>query len=674
MRRWADLPIGKKLFTVVGIMAVLVAGELFTVRFAMRTLSAVRAFVAGEGEWSKAQKNAVLSLQRYVHSHAAEDYDSFLAQLEVPAGDHRARVELLKPTYDGLVVREGFSAGNIHPEDIDPMVELLRRFHSVSYISRAIALWTQADALLAELRHTADEFHARALAGAINDETERMVLAKIDTLNSTLTGVERGFSNSLGEGSRWLEKILLFVLALAVLMAETVGLSLAFFTSRAISRGLAELTETARRIGRGELTHRAQVSGQDEIGQLGRSLDEMGDMLQRLYDQLEQRVMERTAELARLARENAELADKAQASVIARDEFISIASHELRNPLAPIVMALQLMQQKDPSLFVAERTVIERQMKHVVRLVDDLLDASRITRGRVDLHKERLQLNQVVRLAVEMSAPVIEEKNHSLWVQVDPDLWIDGDPVRLGQVVSNLLTNAAKYTEPGGRISIHGQRVGSAVTLRVRDSGMGIENKTLPHVFDLFVQETQAIDRSQGGLGLGLTIVRSLVLLHGGTVSAASGGRGQGSEFVVSLPASPTPETHTASKAAPLRTTTTCCILAVDDNADALEMLRECLKSLGHDAHCAKDGSEALRLAEQVGPTVAVLDIGLPEMDGYELARRLRHMFGNIRLIALTGYGQPSDRQRAAEAGFDVHLVKPVSMTALFKAIETGVA
>jgi PAS domain S-box-containing protein len=369
------------------------------------------------------------------------------------------------------------------------------------------------------------------------------------------------------------------------------------------------------------------------------------------------------------------LREVAEAANRAKDDFLAMLGHELRNPLSPILTALQLMKLRGSDDCERERTVIERQVTHLTRLVDDLLDVSRIARGKVELKEETFEIAEVIAKAVEMSAPLLEQRSHALEVEAPRrGLTVIGDSTRLSQVISNLLTNAAKYTPAGGRITIRAAEQNQEVTVRVRDTGIGIAADVLPTIFDLFVQERQASDRSQGGLGLGLTIVRNLVERHGGVVSAHSDGLGCGSEFLVRLP-----KTGALSVTqADLRRTATPCdrqrvasapleILVVDDNHDSAEMLAEALKAKGHRARVAHDAPSALLLARERCPAVAILDLGLPVMDGYELAARLRELpgLGTIRLIALTGYGQESDRQRTRAAGFYHHLVKPVDFQTL---------
>ena len=359
-----------------------------------------------------------------------------------------------------------------------------------------------------------------------------------------------------------------------------------------------------------------------------------------------------------------------------KDEFLALLSHELRNPLAPIVTAAQLMQRHGDVATPLEREIILRQATHLVRLVDDLLDVSRVTRGLVTLTRRPLELADIVAKAVETVAPLLEERQHQIEIAVPPHgLLIEADEVRLTQVVSNLLTNAARYTPLGGRIEVLATRDERHAVLRVRDNGVGIDPSLLPHVFDPFVQGARGMDRVQGGLGLGLALVQTLVTLHGGTVSAHSEGPNRGSELVVRLPVvdrrvadSPSPDaTPAAGDGRPRRS-----VLVVDDNRDAAMMIATLLRNAGHDVRVAHDPTLALATAITFRPQVAILDIGLPIMDGYALARELRAMLGAEAptLIALTGYGQEHDREKSEQAGFSGHFVKPVDSETLLASLD----
>jgi len=360
-----------------------------------------------------------------------------------------------------------------------------------------------------------------------------------------------------------------------------------------------------------------------------------------------------------------------------KDEFLALLSHELRNPLTPILTAAQLMELRGHVSARRELEVIIRQARHLVRLVDDLLDVSRVARGKVTLTRRPLELASVVAKVVEATAPLLEERRHTLVLSVPATgLSVDADEVRLTQVVSNLLTNAARYTPSGGHVEVTARRDGDEVVLRVRDSGMGIGPALLPKLFEMFVQGAQGRDRAAGGLGLGLALVRSLTTLHGGTVSAHSDGPGRGSEFVVRLPAStcvssadsvrPSEQRALDARGRGRR------VLVVDDNRDAAQMVADLLASAGHEVQTANDPSEALSLAETFRPQVAILDIGLPVMDGYTLGRELRARLPHSppTLVALTGYGQGEDKRRSKEERFAFHLVKPIDAKVLLNLLD----
>jgi len=354
-----------------------------------------------------------------------------------------------------------------------------------------------------------------------------------------------------------------------------------------------------------------------------------------------------------------------------KDEFLAMLAHELRNPLAPIRSTLEVLRLhkiEDPRLQKAYAT-IDRQVGHLARLVDDLLDVSRITRGKIRLYKEVVELGTVVGHAVEMVRPHVEARNHELMVSLPVrPVRLEADETRLTQVLFNLLENAAKYTEPGGRIWLTAEPEDGHVVVRVRDTGMGMAAELVPKVFDIFAQGERTLDRSQGGLGIGLTLVRGLVEMHGASVQAISPGPGQGSEFVVRLPVMPgSPPDRPVPAEVRVPGARAARILVVDDTADVAESLAMLLESLGHEVRLACDGAQALEAARSWRPEAVLLDIGLPGMDGYEVARRLRREpgLGPLLLVAVSGYGQDEDRRRSHEAGFDHHLVKPVSQVVL---------
>jgi PAS domain S-box-containing protein len=357
-----------------------------------------------------------------------------------------------------------------------------------------------------------------------------------------------------------------------------------------------------------------------------------------------------------------------------KDQFLAILAHELRNPLVPIRNGLQILNLAGDDRSVAEnaRSIMDQALNQLVRLVDDLLDVSRITTGKLKLRKERVELAAVVRSAVESTRPLIDEQGHHLSVRLPPTpVLLDADPTRLAQVFSNLLNNAAKYSEPGGHILLSSESEGDEVIVRVTDRGIGISADHLPRIFQLFAQVETASDKSQGGLGIGLSLVRGLVEMHGGTIEARSGGPGRGSELIVRLPqAKPDPlsnsqaEELNSQKTSPMPKYR---ILVVDDNRLSVQSTAMALRLMGHDLATACDGVEGIELARTFRPDVILMDIGLPEMNGHETARRIRQQPGgkDIIMIAVTGYGQEEDRQRSLGAGFDHHLVKPLNFAEL---------
>ena len=355
-----------------------------------------------------------------------------------------------------------------------------------------------------------------------------------------------------------------------------------------------------------------------------------------------------------------------------KNEFLALLAHELRNPLGPIRHAVTILRARTPSADELQwaTSIIDRQTERMTRLVEDLLDVSRITRGTIQLRREQVDIAAVLRAAVEGSSALIERSHHQLNVTYPGEpLYVDGDATRLTQIVANLLDNAAKYTDRGGRIWLSGEREGNLAVIRVQDSGIGIPSELLPRIFDMFTQAGMSLDRTQGGLGVGLSLVERLVKLHGGTVSAYSAGAGKGSEFTIRLPAAqgqkaPAPERREEGIGPPANR---CRILVVDDNEDSVDSLAMLLRLLGHEVQTASDGETAVAVAEAFRPDVAILDIGLPKVNGYDLAKQIRERpwAKNIVLVALTGWGQDAHRRRSTEAGFNHHLTKPVELDVL---------
>ena len=437
------------------------------------------------------------------------------------------------------------------------------------------------------------------------------------------------------------------------------SLAAVLLISRSLSRDLAAAAKAAQAVAEGRLVSpvRTYVA---ETHRLHQSLAAAAALLQE-----HERERERELRRADAARDEADHANRT------KDHFLAILGHELRNPLAPAFNAVELMKMRDPTTFKREREILERQIGHMVGLVNDLMDVSRLARGKVHLRPTEFELRAAVDRAVEMTKTLVEQHEHTLSIDVARTGFpLHADQDRIVQVLRNLLTNAAKYTPSGGHIIISARLDGDMACISCEDNGPGVSAELAPVVFDSFAQGPRTLDRRLGGLGLGLTLARNLTELHGGTIAHEDRGAERGSRFIVRLPLSSSLSRPAAAEGAAPRSITALRILVVDDNEDAADVLREGLEVSGHTVWIALDGNAALTVAAETAPEVAVLDIGLPGMDGYELARRLRRAYPLIRLIALTGYGQRSDVDAAVRAGFDAHCTKPVSLATLLEQIE----
>ena len=406
------------------------------------------------------------------------------------------------------------------------------------------------------------------------------------------------------------------------------------------------------------LSARLQLAA-DDLEARGKEMEHANEELRIINEELQTANDQLNARLREL--------DDAQEASRHKDDFLAMLAHELRNPLAPILSAMRVigLRPDDAGAVRRAREIVERQVRRQARLLDDLLDVARAARGKIQLRRGPTTLDAVIADALETTRARIEARGHDIVVSLPATpVAIDVDGTRLSQAVANVLDNAAKYTASGGRIEVTGSRDGRQAVLRVHDTGVGIAGDMLTRIFDLFTQVETSLARTQGGLGVGLTLASTLVEMHGGSLEAASEGEGRGSEFTLRLPLAEAEAAPAAASSAP--GTSGRNILVVEDNADAREMLRVALELDGHHVEVAADGLEGVETALRLHPDVALVDIGLPGLDGYEVARRVRESLGDdVRLIALTGYGQAEDRRRTREAGFDAHLVKPVDQEML---------
>ena len=449
---------------------------------------------------------------------------------------------------------------------------------------------------------------------------------------------------------------------LLVVLCAALGFALVLATrlQRSITKPIQDITDAARRV----------IERHDYSVRVPSKSDHEAGVLADAFNQMLAEIDRRTQVVATEMSTRIQAEEALRAADRRKDEFLATLAHELRNPLAPVRNAVEILKAKksaDPAVSFSQ-DVIARQVTQMAHLLDDLLDVSRITRNKLELRKQPVALASLIDAAVETSRPLIDAGGHQFERVLPQPVYIDGDPMRLAQVFSNLLNNAAKYTPKGGQITLTADRHGDEVVVSVRDNGIGFSPDMRPRLFEMFSQATPALERSQGGLGIGLSLVKSLVEMHGGSVDAKSDGPGTGSEFIVRLPvmapdSAVMPGVVQAGTNPPARKRR---VLVVDDLRDTADSLGSLLRILGHEVHVAYDGEQGIATAHRVRPEVVLLDIGMPRMNGYEACRILRNDFGNgMLVVALTGWGQDDDRRRSAAAGFDRHLVKPVGPEAL---------
>lgn len=469
-----------------------------------------------------------------------------------------------------------------------------------------------------------------------------------------------------------------YTVVLVCVMIASLGLAsfIAFWLRGAVTKPIFAVTDVARQVMQSrDFSLRAEKFTEDEIGVLVDAFNDMLSEVERRAKALEasNRSLEREMTERQAAEDALRLADRR------KDEFLATLAHELRNPLAPLLNSLNILRspQQDPVVHDRAQSVMERQLKQMVRLVDDLLDVSRITTGKLAISKVCIDIQSVIRDAVESSSTFIKERGHELTLDIPEEpVYIKADPIRLAQVFSNLLNNSAKYTNPGGSIQFAASVINDGVHFTITDNGIGIEPDMLNNIFDMFTQVDQTLERAQAGLGVGLALARHLVELHGGQLQVSSPGTGCGSTFSLRLalaepPASASTRTSQSTDSSGQRRR----VLLVDDNVDFVSTLKILLSTMGHDIRIAHDGVTAQSVAREFQPEFAFLDIGMPGMNGYDLARHLRQSpeTANAILVAVTGWGQDKDRQLSKSAGFNHHLVKPVELSQVMEIIEAGV-
>lgn len=652
---WRDLSVSTKLYAVVGLMATLIALELFTLMFAMGTLSSVRAFVNGEGVWSKAQKNAIQSLYLYAIYEDEKFYQEFHKNLEIPKGDRIARREILKPDYNHQLVRDGFIQGGNHPDDIDGMISLLRRFHEVSYLRDAIIAWTSADLLIDDLNRVAEDIRNGVLSKGSDSEKLRQSMNRLAEINAEITDLESVFSDSLGAGSRWLEGLLASILVLTVLTIESTGLLLTFRFGKTLNASLKELMSTAKSVGQGDFSQRATVHSNDELGQLASAVNTM-------IDDLKKNIGERKI---------------AESANQVKSLFLANMSHEIRTPLGVILGFAEVL--RDPQISQEDRLkyleVIDRTGKNLSRIINDILDISKVESGHLELEQSKFNIEDLLyelRVLFQLQA---QERGNILEFKIDDTALdvVNTDRLRLQQILMNLISNALRFTN-NGRISIHYSSTNTELRFRITDTGIGLKDDQKEKLFALFTQADQSTTRKYGGTGLGLVLSKKLAQLLGGDVILESTEEGKGSTFLATVNNGAVDALKSGAAAStvdhnPLGVLRGKRVLVVDDSEENKILLRVYLSKAGLEVESAVNGAMGVEKALKNNFDLILMDIQMPIMDGYTATENLRANGYDKPIIALTANAMKEDRQRSIEAGCNDYLTKPIDSSRLLNTI-----
>jgi signal transduction histidine kinase len=646
-KQWKTLSVSRKLYAVVGVMAVLIATELFTLLFAMNILSAVRAFVGGEGLWSKAQKGAVLEIQNYARTRDEKYYQAFQEHLKVPLGDHAARLEMEKPEMDMSVVTQGFLQGQVHPQDIVPMVKLMRRFNEVSYLREAILAWEKADQQIFDIIKASEQLHQLIRQPGpekASDEEVQALMDKILVINKEATEFENQFSATLGEASRWLESTLMILLIIAVITVESTGLLLTITFSKGLTRVLNELNAFAKKVGSGDFSKKVPVRSQDELGHLAEALNKMTEELQEMHS--ERQLAERSNQVKSL--------------------FLANMSHEIRTPLNAILGFADLL--KDPSLPRGESKkyleIIERTGLGLLTIINDILDISKVEAGKLEIEKAPCSPRQLATDLESMLRLRCEEKGITLtFKMIDLPQRIITDPSRVKQILINIVGNAIKFTSRGG-VKVTLLTRAEKLICTVEDTGVGIPLESRHRLFQPFSQVDLSIRKQYGGTGLGLILSRRLAKLMGGDVLLKYSESGRGSVFEVSIAfeADTTAEATTKRQRLPSGNSLSLHgkrILIAEDSLDNQLLAQQYLLKEGAEVIIANNGLEAINAMTLNSFDLVLMDMQMPVMDGYTATLELRDKGFKTPIIALTAHAMKEDLKRCLHSGCDDYICKP---------------
>jgi len=664
-----NISIARKLYFTVGIMGLLIATELGTMTFAIKTLSSVRAYVGAEGLWSKAEKDAAYTLQKYGRSHNENDYLEYLNFLKVSLGDSKYRMELMKKHPDLHIAREGLLEGRVHPDDIDGAIKLFTRFSNIYYIHKAIVIWAKGDSLMSQLIATGEELHKEITATNSSPERITAILNKIDPINDNLTKLEDEFSYTLGAGSRWLASLILKLLLGIVLTVEICGLSLTIIVSRGIAKGLNEIILSADKIAAGNFRNRAKVFSEDEIGILARSFNDMAEKLERNINALI-----RSEDNLKISKNFAEQ------SLSVKEHFLANMSHEIRTPMNAVMGFTTLLEHSN--LDERQHEIVHAMKisgQTLMTIINDILDYSKIESGRMVIEQIPFSVRKIFESLQVLLQQKATEKKLTLIFDVDKEIpeTLIGDPTRLMQILLNLSDNAVKFTEKGSvEISVTGQNSDdNTVTLQfqVKDTGEGIPEDKFPEIFERFTQVSAETTRKHGGTGLGLSIVKSLVELQNGTISVTSEpGEGSVFSFILTYPKAK-PEQEISSlplKQPPAEHERQLHILLAEDNKINQMLVLHVLKKYGISCDVADNGKIATEKMKEKKYDLILMDIQMPEMDGYDATRIIRNEFkSNIPIVALTAHAMNEEREKCLKLGMNDFISKPFDQKHLYDTI-----
>jgi signal transduction histidine kinase/ActR/RegA family two-component response regulator len=673
--RWfRDIPIAKKLYFTIGIMAFLIIVELFTLNFAIKTLSAVRSYVGGEGLWSKAQKDALGHLRTYAYSHDEKDYQAFQDFLKVPLGDGMARTALEKSVPDYEMARKGFLAGRNHPDDIDGMINLMLRFNQIKYLKQTIYYWKKAEGIMIKLIPVSEQLHNNIISGKITPEQTQQFLNYVSAINAEFTPMEDSFSYSLGEGSRWFENLVLKILIGLAFTIELTGILIAISISKGMQKGIKEIIAGAKKVSDEQFDTRVTVYSRDEIGVLATAFNQMTDKLEHTISELKDtQIKER--------KQN----DRAEASEKIKQVFIANMSHEILTPMNAIVGFAGLLNESDINSEQKEYlAAIIKSGEFLKSLLNNILELSKMETGKVKLDHEPISIDNIVRDSISMLKPEAHKKALIISYKIDEDVpkMVLGDELRLSHILLNLISNAVKYT-PAGSVFVEVYVIDNTedtiwLGFSIQDTGIGIPAEKQGKIFVSLDQLKH--NHELGGIGLGLNMAKHLVDLHGGDIFIKSS-TPEGSDFRFLLPFYKQPSVaeddqcldadnencdNNSHKAKHAR------ILVAEDNHLNQLLIVKVLEKPGYRVHVADNGKIALEMLEKNNYDLILMDLDMPELNGYEATAAIRSWHNEkstIPIIAVTAHATDEVMKKCIDYGMNDFIAKPFDAQGLHQKI-----